>query len=70
MKTLLIGNLIYLPINKDYGDKSEQKYVTGDMNGNIYMSEILTRDEIYEKHKASELPLSECKGIKGIVENY
>lgn len=71
MTTFLIGNCIYLPIDKHYDDKSAQKYVAGDTNGNIYMNEILTLSEIKEKHKDStELSLKECNGIKGIVENY
>lgn len=70
MTTLLIGNCIYLPIDKTWNDKSEQKYVSGDMNGNIYLSQIYTKKEIEEKHKESSYPLIECKGIKGIVESY
>jgi hypothetical protein len=70
MTTLLIGNCIYLPIDKDWNDKSEQKYVAGDMNGNIYLSQIYTKKEIEEKHKDSSTALTECKGIKGIVESY
>ena len=70
MKTFLIGNCIYLPIDKDYNDKSSQKFIAGDMNGNIFLNEILTLDEIKEKHKESSFSLIECNGIKGIVEQY
>ena len=70
MITLLIGNCIYLPIDKYWDDKSKQKYVYGDMNGNIYLSQILTREEIEDKHKDSQFTLIECNGIKGIIEKY
>ncbi len=70
MTTFLIGNCIYLPIDKDWDDKSEQKYVAGDMNGNIYLSKILTKKEIEDKHKNSVFPLLECNGINNISENW
>jgi len=70
MTTLLIGNCIYLPIDKNWDDKCQQKYVAGDMNGNIYLGQIYTRDEIDEKHKNPSYSIKECKGIKGIVEKY
>lgn len=70
MKTLLIGNCIYLPIDKDIDDKSKRKYIAGDMNGNIYMNQIYTIEEIEEKHKNSSYSLEHCNGIEGIVEKY
>lgn len=70
MTTLLIGNCIYLPIDKNWDDKSKQKYVAGDMNGNIYLGMIYTKEEIDEKHKGSSYSVIECNGIKGIVEKY
>ena len=70
MKAFLIGNCIYLPIDKDWDDKSEQKYVSGDMNGNIYLHKILTEKEIKETHKDSSYPLLECNGINNISETW
>lgn len=70
MKTFLIGNTVYLPINKEWESKTSQKYVKADMNSNVYMSKIYTEEEIRECHKDSDFNLIEVDSICELVEAY
>lgn len=66
-KTFVIGNRIYLPISDSL---NKTKYISGDMNGNIFMNEIFTEEEILENHSDSSFTLHTCKGLVGIVETW
>ena len=70
MNTLfLIHNRVYLPINKDYEDKSEQKYIGSDINGNVYINMIYTKSELESMYKNNEA-FKECANLHDLIKKY
>jgi len=64
MKKILIANLVYLPI------VNTNKYVAGDISGNIYLNEIYTLDEIRDKHKTSTNKLHELDNLHELTKAW
>lgn len=64
MKTFVIGNVIYLPI------EDSNKYIKGSINGTLFINEIYTEEEIREKHSTSSFELIESKSLDILVDKW
>lgn len=64
MKLILIGNCVYLPII------DTNKYVAGDISGNVYFNQIYTLEEIKEYHKESTSELKEVKHLHELTKTW
>lgn len=69
MKIFLIYNTVYLPIEKDYNDESEQKYISSGISGRISMNQIYTESELRSKYQFNP-EFKECKDLLELFEKF
>ena len=62
-KILIICNKVYIPMTNN-------KYIGGSISGVLFPSEILTLEEIQEKHKNSSYKLKECDSFNNMKSVY